>query len=110
LILRSPKTATKAFEVSGDGGTGADSGSTKLISQALAFQIIVQHQCAFAGRWRAFVGGAAHSYQRMAACKIGEYVANAKRVTTDAGTYTADYLVVALGAEYDCDATRVLPK
>ena len=29
----------------------------------------------------------------------------AKRVTTDAGTYTADYLVVALGAEYDWEAT-----
>ena len=29
----------------------------------------------------------------------------AKRVTTDAGTYTADYLVVALGADYDWDAT-----
>ena len=28
-----------------------------------------------------------------------------KRVTTDAGTYAADYLVVALGAEYDWDAT-----
>ena len=26
-------------------------------------------------RWRAFVGRAAHAYQRMAACKIGEYVA-----------------------------------
>ena len=29
----------------------------------------------------------------------------AKRVTTDAGIYTADYLVVALGADYDWDAT-----
>jgi len=29
----------------------------------------------------------------------------AMRVTTDAGTYTADYLVVALGADYDWDAT-----
>ena len=29
----------------------------------------------------------------------------AKRVSTDAGTYTADYLVVALGADYDWDAT-----
>ena len=29
----------------------------------------------------------------------------AKRVTTDAGTYTADYMVVALGADYDWDAT-----
>ena len=29
----------------------------------------------------------------------------AKRVTTDAGTYTTDYLVVALGADYDWDAT-----
>ena len=29
----------------------------------------------------------------------------AKRVTTDAGSYTADYLVVALGADYDWDAT-----
>lgn len=28
-----------------------------------------------------------------------------KRVTTDAQTYAADYLVVALGAEYDLDAT-----
>ncbi len=28
-----------------------------------------------------------------------------KRVTTDAGTYVADYLVVALGAEYDWNAT-----
>ena len=29
----------------------------------------------------------------------------AKRVTTDAGSYTADHLVVALGADYDWDAT-----
>ena len=29
----------------------------------------------------------------------------AKRVTTDAGSFTADYLVVALGADYDWDAT-----
>ena len=29
----------------------------------------------------------------------------AKRVTTDAETYTTDYLVVALGADYDSDAT-----
>jgi sulfide:quinone oxidoreductase len=29
----------------------------------------------------------------------------AKRVTTDAGSHTADYLVVALGADYDWDAT-----
>ena len=29
----------------------------------------------------------------------------AKRVITDAGTHEADYLVVALGAEYDLDAT-----
>jgi sulfide:quinone oxidoreductase len=29
----------------------------------------------------------------------------AKQVTTDAGTHTADYLVVALGADYDWDAT-----
>jgi sulfide:quinone oxidoreductase len=29
----------------------------------------------------------------------------AKRVTTDAGNYTADFLVVALGADYDWDAT-----
>ena len=29
----------------------------------------------------------------------------AKRVTTDAETYTTDYLVVALGADYDLDAT-----
>jgi sulfide:quinone oxidoreductase len=29
----------------------------------------------------------------------------AKRVTTNAGSYTADYLVVALGADYDWDAT-----
>ena len=29
----------------------------------------------------------------------------AKRVTTEAGIYTADYLVVALGADYDWDAT-----
>ena len=29
----------------------------------------------------------------------------AKRVTTDAGIYTADYLVVTLGADYDWDAT-----
>ncbi len=29
----------------------------------------------------------------------------AKRVTTDADTYEADYLVVALGADYDWDAT-----
>src|SRR4249920_3104049 len=29
----------------------------------------------------------------------------AMRVTTDAGTYTADYLVVTLGADYDWDAT-----
>src|SRR5271156_2552957 len=28
-----------------------------------------------------------------------------KRVTADAGTYVADYLVVALGAEYDWNAT-----
>jgi sulfide:quinone oxidoreductase len=28
-----------------------------------------------------------------------------KRVTTDAGTYDADYLVIALGADYDFDAT-----
>ena len=29
-----------------------------------------------------------------------------KRVTTDADTYAADYLVVALGAEYDCGTPR----
>ena len=29
----------------------------------------------------------------------------AKRVTTDAGSHTADYMVVALGADYDWDAT-----
>jgi len=29
----------------------------------------------------------------------------AKRVTTDAGSHTADYLVVSLGADYDWDAT-----
>ena len=29
----------------------------------------------------------------------------AKRVTTDAGSHSADYLVVALGADYDWDAT-----
>ena len=29
----------------------------------------------------------------------------ARRVTTDAGTYEADFLVVALGADYDLDAT-----
>jgi sulfide:quinone oxidoreductase len=29
----------------------------------------------------------------------------ARRVTTDAGTYEADFLVVALGADYDFDAT-----
>ena len=28
-----------------------------------------------------------------------------KRVTTSAGTHDCDYLVVALGADYDCDAT-----
>ena len=28
-----------------------------------------------------------------------------KRVTTDAGSYDADYLVIALGADYDLDAT-----
>jgi len=33
-MLRSAKAATRAFEVSGDGGTGVGSGSTKLISQA----------------------------------------------------------------------------
>src|SRR5690349_22387316 len=30
---------------------------------------------------------------------------DARRVTTDAGTYDADVLVVALGADYDLDAT-----
>ena len=29
----------------------------------------------------------------------------AKRVTTDAGVHEADYLVIALGADYDLDAT-----
>ena len=33
----------------------------------------------------------------------------AKSVTTDAGSYAADYLVVALGADYDWDATPGLP-
>jgi sulfide:quinone oxidoreductase len=33
----------------------------------------------------------------------------AKSVTTDAGDYAADYLVVALGADYDWDATPGLP-
>ncbi len=31
--------------------------------------------------------------------------ADARRVTTDGGVYDADYLVVALGADYDLDAT-----
>ncbi|PUB08447.1 NAD(P)/FAD-dependent oxidoreductase [Yoonia sediminilitoris] len=31
--------------------------------------------------------------------------AEAKRVTTDGGTYEADYLVIALGADYDMEAT-----
>ena len=30
---------------------------------------------------------------------------DARRVTTDAGSYEADVLVVALGADYDLDAT-----
>jgi sulfide:quinone oxidoreductase len=30
---------------------------------------------------------------------------NARRVTTNAGTYDADFLVVAMGADYDIDAT-----
>ncbi|HET7289804.1 MAG TPA: FAD-dependent oxidoreductase, partial [Thermodesulfobacteriota bacterium] len=30
---------------------------------------------------------------------------DARRVTTDAGTYESDFLVVALGADYDLDAT-----
>ena len=34
LMLRSAKAATKAFEVSGEGGTGVESGSTKLISHS----------------------------------------------------------------------------
>ena len=34
----------------------------------------------------------------------------AKRVTTNAGSYAADYLVVALGADYDWDATPGLLK
>jgi sulfide:quinone oxidoreductase len=29
----------------------------------------------------------------------------ARRVTTDAGSYDADFLVVAMGADYDMDAT-----
>jgi hypothetical protein len=73
-MLRSAKAATKALEVSGDGGTGVGRGGTKLISQApytLAFQLIVQHERAFAGRRWTFVRRAAHSYQRMAARKIG---------------------------------------
>jgi sulfide:quinone oxidoreductase len=32
----------------------------------------------------------------------------ARRVTTDAGAYDADFLVVAMGADYDMDATRGL--
>ncbi len=31
--------------------------------------------------------------------------ATARRVTTDAGSYDADFLVVAMGADYDMDAT-----
>jgi sulfide:quinone oxidoreductase len=30
---------------------------------------------------------------------------DARRVTTNAGTYEADFLIVALGADYDMDAT-----
>src|ERR1700687_1953422 len=29
----------------------------------------------------------------------------ARRITTDGGTYEADFLIVALGADYDVDAT-----
>jgi NADPH-dependent 2,4-dienoyl-CoA reductase/sulfur reductase-like enzyme len=34
----------------------------------------------------------------------------ARRVTTDAGVHEADVLVVALGADYDVDATPASPK
>src|SRR6201999_1303712 len=36
--------------------------------------------------------------------------AEAKRVSTDAGVHEADYLVIALGADYDLDATPGLAK
>jgi sulfide:quinone oxidoreductase len=35
---------------------------------------------------------------------------NARRITTNAGTYEADFVVVALGADYDMDATPGLAK
>jgi len=63
-MLRSANAAIKASEVSGDGGTGEGSGSTKLILQAsltpFAFQKVVKHQCTFAGR-RGHLYGAPHT-------------------------------------------------
>ena len=57
-MLRSANAATKAFEVSGEGGTGVESGSAKVnfagTPHASAFQIIVKHERAFAGRRWAF--------------------------------------------------------